>query len=412
MTPDDAARIREEVASLLGEDARNTDRLTERLRVLAHEQGIEPHAALLLALTGLAFDEGEAQAHWQALLTHRHELSLSLGRDVGVRVAMLDYFVNVNRRLVRPALIDLRLEEAERDAGTVDPRTGLASDRAFRAAVQAELRRAKRYGQSVCVVLFDLDDFGAVVARATPPVADRLFREAGMLLKNKIRDIDVAGAPGEDELALLLPETERNGGLLVADRFRTAVEDHFAKREAGGEAANLTVSGGLACYPDDALTAENLLEHAAQALYVAKATGKNHVRAYQPERRRYLRFDLDPRRCEIEVLASRPVTSPQGKNLSRSGLLFLSPERLEVGEEIELRLAATSEGGVPRVHRLRGRVVRLEELPSPESGDAGASVDDEDRFEIGIAFDAAQGDAERVLFDYLEGTRSGHSGGP
>lgn len=406
MTPDDAARIREEVVSLLGEDARNTDRLTERLRVLAREKGIGPHAALLLALTGLTFEEGEAHAHWDALLTHRHELSLSLGRDVGVRVAMLDYFVNVNRRLVRPALIDLRLEEADRDGGAVDPRTGLASDRGFRSAVQAELRRAKRYGQSACVVLFDLDGFAGAASRATAPVAERMFREAGMLLGNKIRDIDVAGAPGEDELALLLPETERNGALLVAERYRRAVEAHFARREAGGEPAALTVSGGLACYPEDALTAETLIERAAQALYVAKATGKNQVRAYQPERRRYLRFDLDPRRCEVEVLASRPLASAEGKNLSRSGLLFLSPERLEVGEEIELRLSAAAPDGGSRVHRLRGRVVRLEELPEGDGAD-GAAPDDAERFEIGMAFESTADDAAQAVFDYLEGASPG-----
>jgi len=396
MTRDEAGPLRDQLVSLLAEDTHNTERLTMRLDALARETGLGVHAALLTILTQLPFDEQEAREHWEGILAQRHALSLALGRDVGLRVATLDYFMNVNRRLVQPTLIDITFEPAPGAAGA-DALTGLIRDRAFRAGVQAELRRARRYGHSVAVALFDLDAFAALNERVTPLVADRLLREAAMLLGNKIRDIDLAARPGEDELAVLLPETDRNGAYLVAERFRREVESHFARRAAGGEPAALTVSGGIASYPEDASDAEALLARAAQALYQAKAAGKNAVLLHTPERRRFLRFDLGGRHAEVEVVGARDLAGGRVRNTSGSGLLFTSPEPIDVGEGIEIRLEGGGGAKPRRVLTLRGRVVRLEELPSAE----------DERFEVGVAFDPEGAPPEGDLLEFLEGAASG-----
>jgi diguanylate cyclase (GGDEF)-like protein len=389
ITREEAAELKEQLLALLTEDSRNTERLLSRLDAIAKETGIEAHAALILILTQLAFDEEEAREHWEGILAHRHALSLALTRDAGLRVAVLDYFMNVNRRLVSPTLIDVAMEEAPGRGGE-DPLTGLAGGRAFRVALQGELRRARRYEHVVAVAIFDLDRFGEANARLGRLVADRLLREAAMLLGNKIRDIDVASRPGEDELAVLLPQTDRNGAFLVAERFRREIEAHFRRREAGGHPADLTVSGGVAAYPEDASDAEQLMTRAAQALYQAKGAGGNVVLVHSVERRRFLRFDLERRRCEIEVLAPADAGAGRVRNLSRNGLLFASPEPIEVGEDVEIRLES---GGAPqRVLTLRGRVVRLEEAPSGE----------DDRFEIGVAFDLDSGRGEQDLLEFLE----------
>jgi diguanylate cyclase (GGDEF)-like protein len=391
ITREEAAHLKDQLLQLLAEDTRNTERLLARLDAISKESGIGAHAALLLILTQLAFDEADGRAHWEAILAHRHALSLALGRDTGLRVAVLDYFMNVNKRLVSPTLIDVAMEEAAPRADA-DPLTGLAGDRAFRIALQGELRRARRYGHAVAIAIFDLDRFGEVNARVGRLVADRLLREAAMLLGNKIRDIDAAARPGEDELAVLLPQTDRNGAFLVAERFRREVESHFRRRDAGGHPADLTVSGGVAAYPDDGMDAEALVARAAQALYQAKGSGKNSVLVHSPERRRYLRFDLHTRRCEIEVLAPRDAGAGSMRNLSRNGLLFASPEPLEVGEDVEIRLECGGVVAPSRVLTIRGRVVRLEEVPSG----------DDDRFEVGVAFDLDGGKGEQDLLEFLE----------
>jgi len=391
ITREEASQLKEQLLQLLAEDTRNTERLLARLDALTKESGIGAHAALILILTQLAFEESAAREHWEGILAHRHGLSLALGRDAGLRVAVLDYFMHVNRRLVSPTLIDVAMEETPPRIDD-DPLTGLAGDRAFRVALQGELRRARRYGHAVAIAIFDLDRFGDVNVRVGRLVADRLLREAAMLLGNKIRDIDLAARPGEDELAVLLPQTDRNGAFLVAERFRREVETHFRRREAGGKPAEVTVSGGVAAYPEDGMDAEALVACAAQALYQAKGSGKNAVLVYSPERRRFLRFDLQTRRCEIEVLAPRDAGAGSVRNLSRNGLLFASPEPIEVGEEIEIRLESGGRDAPQRVLTLRGRVVRLEETPSGEN----------DRFEVGVAFDLDAGKGEQDLLTFLE----------
>jgi diguanylate cyclase (GGDEF)-like protein len=391
ITREEAAHLKDQLLQLLVEDSRNTERLLARLDAISKESGVGAHAALLLILTGLAFDEHEGRMHWEAILAHRHALSLALTRDAGLRVAVLDYFMNVNKRLVNPTLIDVAMEEAASKADG-DALTGLSGDRAFRIALQNELRRAKRYGHAVAVAVFDIDRFGDVNARVGRLVADRLLREAAMLLSNKIRDIDLAARPGEDELAIMLPQTDRNGAFLVAERFRREVANHFLRREAAGSPAGLTVSGGVAAYPGDGADAESLVASAAQALYQAKASGSNSVLVHSPERRRFLRFDLHTRRCEIEVLAPSDAGAGHMRNLSRNGLLFASPEPIEVGEEVVIRLESGGELTPARVLTIRGCVVRLEEVPSGE----------DDRFEVGVAFDLDSGTGEQDLLEFLE----------
>lgn len=393
---DEADRIRDALLDVLREDAHNSRRLLSRLDALSRESGVGAHSAVLLILTQLGFEESEARDHWEKVLAHRESMTEALGRDVGVRVALLDYFTNVNRHLTQPSIIDLEMFEAAERSSPSDPLTGLLNDRAFHGAVQTELRRARRYDQNVAVALFDLDDFATVNQRHDRIIGDRLLREAGMVLKNKIRDIDLGARPGEDELALILPETDRNGALVVAERFRLEVEAHFGRREVAGVVPHLTVSGGLASYPEDASSADALLERAAQALYHAKAGGKNRVQTYRPERRRFLRFELEPGHFEVEVLAPRSFAPGSAANLSRNGIVFTCPEPLEVGEQIEIRLSGegnAASGGL----RLRGRVVRLEELPEPVDGEP-AKPSPTDRFEIGVAFaDDGSGPADRLV---------------
>lgn len=391
ITREETTHLKEQLLQLLVEDTRNTERLLERLDAISKESGVGAHAALLLILTQLAFDEDEAREHWESILAQRHTLSLTLGRDAGLRVAVLDYFMNVNRRLVNPSLIDVEIEEAAPHAEG-DALTGLAGDRAFRIALQNELRRARRYGHVLAIAVFDLDGFGDANARFGRLVADRLLREAAMILGNKIRDIDLASRPGEDELAILLPQTDRNGAFLVAERFRRELETHFRRREAAGHPVGLTVSGGVASYPDDGQDAEMLLARAAQALYQAKSSGKNVVLVHSPERRKFLRFDLHTRLCEIEVLAPRDAGAGRVRNLSRNGLLFASPEPLEVGEDVEIRLETGERGAPRRVQAVRGRVVRLEEVASGEN----------DKFEVGVAFDLDAAGSEQDLLEFLE----------
>ncbi|MGI0149275.1 MAG: GGDEF domain-containing protein, partial [Thermoplasmata archaeon] len=251
ITMEDALRLKEQLLGLLEEDASNQEMILDRLERIRSESGVAAHSALLLILTGQGFEEEEARGHWEAILKHREAMGQRIGRDVGVRVAAFDYFVNINRRVRQPRLIELSLSEPVEPASVSDPLTGLPNERLFRMSLQKEVRRARRYGPGFVVALVDIDNIEEANRRFGTIIVNSLVREAAMVIGNKVRDIDLAARTSGGEFGVILPETDRMGGYVVCERVRLEIEEFFRKRETAGRTADLTVSAGLAKYPED-----------------------------------------------------------------------------------------------------------------------------------------------------------------
>ena len=376
ITLDEAARYREELAEILREDAHNEERILRRLEQIRTQSGIQVYTALLLILTGLAFEESEARRHWEEILKHRRALGQSLQRDIGVRVAVLDYFVNVNQQLTSPRLIDLSLADRTDPSSPIDARTGLWSGRQFLSALQKEIRRAKRYRLDLTVLYLDIDDFREINERHGDLVGDVLLREVAILIKNKIRDIDMAARMAGEEFALILPETERMGAFLVAERVRKDMERHFVRRDIDGRPIAMTVTIGMAKYPEDAAIADRLVRRAEEAMHQAKARGGNAVGVYYRERRDYIRFDVSRQQVRIRVTPADPSTQAPEEdrheplNISRSGLLFESDTPYAIGDEV---IIVCQDGRDQARVTLRARIVRIEEIEGqPKRCEVGA----------------------------------------
>jgi diguanylate cyclase (GGDEF)-like protein len=234
------------------------------------------YSTLLEILTHLSFSEGEARRHWRRVVAHRREMHDKLERDPGLRVALLDWFANVNHELRNPKVIEIAIyENTERSAQT-DGLTGLYNHAFLVQALRRELQRARRHARAAALVMLDLDDFKRVNDTRGHPVGDRVLVTVATLVRGCLREIDTAARYGGEEFALLLPETSRAGAVVVAERIRDKAERHFARRRGG---PRVTLSGGVATFPDDASDAEGLIRRADQALYRAKAAGKNRVLA-------------------------------------------------------------------------------------------------------------------------------------
>ena len=378
ITPHEVDRVKGELLALLDEDSHNEERILGRLSQIRSETGIQVHSALLLILTHLMMDEEEARSHWNAVLQHRIHLIARVGREVGLRVAAFDYFINVNRKLTRPKIIEMSVFEESERSSALDSLTGLTNQRSFKSSLQRELRRSKRYELELCLLSMDLDNFREVNERYGDLVGDILLKEVAILIKNKIRDIDVAARWSGEEFVLMLPETERMGAYLVAERIRIEIERHFVRREVDGKPIHMTLSIGIAKYPDDSTVGERLMARAEEALYQAKARGANSVAVYYRERRNFIRFDPGQRALHIEVQPSdhalADAVPPQAKNVSRSGLMVETARPYGIGERVVVK-CRDADG--PDQLTLKGRVVRVEELE-----DRGSSG----RFDVGIAF--------------------------
>ncbi len=158
-----------------------------------------------------------------------------------------------------------KLEQAIRD-----PLTGVYNRRFFFEALEKDVARRERYGSPVSMVIFDIDDFKAINDTFGHAVGDDALRRVTEIANGLVRPIDSFARLGGEEFGLLLPETQQLDALLVADRLRAAV----ARTEVI-PGRRVTVSGGVASCPQDAITSEELEQRADAALYWAKRNGKN-----------------------------------------------------------------------------------------------------------------------------------------
>jgi diguanylate cyclase (GGDEF)-like protein len=163
-------------------------------------------------------------------------------------------------------------------AARTDPLTALLNRRGFQEAFDLELERSRRSGRPCALLLADLDHFKRVNDLLGHPAGDERLEKMAQLLGVSKRRIDAAARMGGEEFALLLPETDEHGGYVIAERLRHAVRDAFAT-----DRVPITASFGVASFPRHGTNGDQLLVAADQALYVAKALGRDRTAIYRPE---------------------------------------------------------------------------------------------------------------------------------
>jgi diguanylate cyclase (GGDEF)-like protein len=159
----------------------------------------------------------------------------------------------------------------------VDEATQLFNSRHLHHQLEAEVARCARFARPMSLLFLDLDDFKRVNDTRGHLAGTAALRHAGTLLTSVIRGVDSAYRYGGDEFAVLLVETGVDGSDTVAQRVLTAFRDHPCVLEAGPPVA-MTVSVGVASFPDDGISARSLLDAADKAMYRAKTAGKDTVR--------------------------------------------------------------------------------------------------------------------------------------
>ncbi|HEV2591512.1 MAG TPA: diguanylate cyclase [Gaiellaceae bacterium] len=172
------------------------------------------------------------------------------------------------------ALENARLHGIVQRQALLDGLTGLANRRGVEEKLRAEVARARRFDDRVCLVLADLDDFKSVNDSFGHPAGDEALRLFAATLAATVREMDVAARWGGEEFALVLPGTDAEGGVRLAERARAALEQCTLRVD--GREMRLTASFGVASLPPgDGI--EDLVNAADAALYEAKRTGKNRV---------------------------------------------------------------------------------------------------------------------------------------
>lgn len=141
--------------------------------------------------------------------------------------------------------------------------------------LQEELRRGQRSNSTASLVMLDIDHFKQVNDRYGHPVGDEVIRMVARTLHGCARDIDICGRYGGEEFAVILPETNAEGGLVFCERLRKRVEQETAA--AGEQMLRVTISLGIAELNAQLGDAKEWISLADQALYRAKAAGRNRT---------------------------------------------------------------------------------------------------------------------------------------
>ena len=163
-----------------------------------------------------------------------------------------------------------RLSESLRHLAYHDSLTGLHNHRYFHDHLRSEFERARRYSHQLSVVMLDVNRFKEVNDRYGHLIGDELLSFLGRLIAENVRSSDIAARYGGDEFALILPETDGDAARNTAAKIRDVVSK---RRDWGGGLVvdvALDVSAGVATFPEDAMTAEELLHEADRALYASK----------------------------------------------------------------------------------------------------------------------------------------------
>jgi diguanylate cyclase (GGDEF)-like protein len=350
-------RARGKLIHLLSDDHPEPGPWVGRLKSLSDLENAPVFSNAVRFLFHLTLDDPEAEALLERVLVHRTALAGALGRDPGVRVAAMDYLSNVDRRYENPQIVEMQeFEETERSART-DTLTGLWNRKVFHEQLEGEIRRSRRYRWPVTVLMLDLDHFKQINDTHGHGLGDLVLARVGGIVRHAVREPDAACRIGGEEFAVVLPETAREGGYAVAERMRKRVQQSFAEHPVDGHDVPVTISAGLACFPDDGLHADELLARADEALYGAKHAGRNRVCVHYREKRAAIRF---PAKAGTSVHLDGAAGT--AINLSRTGVLIEIGGDLSAAAPVFFRIERGASHPDPATVA-SGRVARI--LPRP-----------------------------------------------
>lgn len=238
-------------------------------------------ASLLHVICYLAFPPGSSPV--AILEPARHAVYIT---SVCGAVFLAGIFSFLFRREIDRAERELTRTNAElQRLSAMDPLTGLANRRALGERLEAELRRLRRRGQPIALLLCDVDFFKAYNDRYGHLAGDAcLQRVAGVLSDVARRAADLVARYGGEEFVVVLPETDEEGALAVGEAARAGVRALGIPNDRSTVADVVTLSvGAVAVVTDGEVTPDELLRRADAALYDAKAGGRNRVVAWRPE---------------------------------------------------------------------------------------------------------------------------------
>ncbi|MBK7995360.1 MAG: GGDEF domain-containing protein [Blastocatellia bacterium] len=196
--------------------------------------------------------------------------------------------IKIGRQLFKFAMLDeLEVEYQKRVHELIvhDDLTGLLTRKSFSLELEREIVRSQRHRHEFCILMMDIDFFKKVNDTYGHLIGSEVLRHTAKVIQQTLRDSDVLARYGGEEFIAILPETPKDKGAEAAERVREAMEKYNfpASIHDPDSHLHITISIGVADFPNDSSLANNLIEAADFALYEAKQTGRNRVCLHKPK---------------------------------------------------------------------------------------------------------------------------------
>ncbi len=288
----DSERFLQDVGQIVARETGEIEAVIVEIAAQDREAGVEGAVALaqvqqskagsfygdlLYTLANIRYPEDEARQMWDELLSHKWNMSERVGRNIGIRVAALDYFTNVLNRMDNVRIID-HAEYIETAALAItDGLTSVFNHRYFQERLERDMQRAVEGQTPLSLCMFDVDSFKLYNDINGHMAGDVALREVARVLRESVKQDDLVARYGGEEFCLILYGVTKNEAVKIADRVRAGFEAVDFPNESVLPGGELTVSAGVAAFPADARDPSGLIRAADQALYRAKHAGRNRV---------------------------------------------------------------------------------------------------------------------------------------
>lgn len=205
------------------------------------------------------------------LAVYRAKGSPRFTNDEGVLATMLAVWLS-------QTLDNQRLAASVEKLAITDDLTQVYNYRFLKGALRREIKRAGRFRQKLSILMADVDNLKAYNDLHGHLRGSHLLKLIAGRFVSQVRSFDLIAKYGGDEFTVILPQTDLEGAMVVAERMRQSIEEHDFPLAAAG---TITVSLGVATFPDDASDAHSLIMMSDRALYQAKRQGRNRVQPYR-----------------------------------------------------------------------------------------------------------------------------------
>jgi diguanylate cyclase (GGDEF)-like protein len=164
-------------------------------------------------------------------------------------------------------------------SSSIDKLTGMLTRKFLEDSLSEHIDRADKFHRVFSIIMLDLDHFKHINDRFGHQTGDEVLRKTCYIIKNNLREDDICGRYGGEEFIIILPDTDCDEALKLAEKFRNDIDTAHIL----GDKTPVTVSMGIASYPQNAQWKQELVEKADQALYVAKELGRNRCEIWNSE---------------------------------------------------------------------------------------------------------------------------------